>query len=205
MSLEPTEFEPYLALDDFAAWFHDDVLDYHASQIAEFLNNIRWAVYEYLQPERRRRAIPQAGARRIRPHLITNAGRGTLWQPPTSPLRAQRAGGQSASLRGRAGAHPAPSARLRAIQRADPAAAPSSDHPRPAAPQAGVQPAIPPPPDPSMRFTPHRFRSRISDLPQHPRVDTASPTRHPPPCQPPRPPLKGQPSPGPTPLEAARP
>jgi len=40
-----------LALDDFYQWFHDDIFNYHASTIAEFLNNIRWAIYEYLQPE----------------------------------------------------------------------------------------------------------------------------------------------------------
>lgn len=40
-----------LALEDFYRWFHDDILNYHASTIAEFLNDIRWGIYEYLQPE----------------------------------------------------------------------------------------------------------------------------------------------------------
>jgi hypothetical protein len=43
--------EAMLALEDFYRWFHDDILNYHASAIAEFLNNIRWGIYEYLQPE----------------------------------------------------------------------------------------------------------------------------------------------------------
>jgi hypothetical protein len=39
------------ALADFYQWFHTDILNYHSSAIAEFLNNIRWGIYEYLQPE----------------------------------------------------------------------------------------------------------------------------------------------------------
>jgi len=40
-----------LALADFYEKFHIDVLNYHSSTIAEFLNNIRWGIYLYLQPE----------------------------------------------------------------------------------------------------------------------------------------------------------
>ncbi len=40
-----------LALPDFYERFHTDILTYHASTIAEFLNNIRWGIFEYLQPE----------------------------------------------------------------------------------------------------------------------------------------------------------
>ena len=43
--------EGYRAVDSFFEWFHDDIFHYHSSQIAEFLNNIRWAIYMYLQPE----------------------------------------------------------------------------------------------------------------------------------------------------------
>lgn len=49
-----SEQQAYLAIDNFFEWFHNDILIYHSSQIAEFLNNIRWAIYEYLQPEFRR-------------------------------------------------------------------------------------------------------------------------------------------------------
>jgi hypothetical protein len=49
-----SEQEAYLAVENFFQWFHDDIFIYHASQIAEFLNNIRWAIYDYLQPEFRR-------------------------------------------------------------------------------------------------------------------------------------------------------
>jgi hypothetical protein len=41
----------FLALQDFYEWFHRDLFIYHSSLIAEFLNNIRWAIFRYLQPE----------------------------------------------------------------------------------------------------------------------------------------------------------
>jgi len=40
-----------LALGDFYEKFHTDILNYHASTLAEFLNNLRWGIYEYLRPE----------------------------------------------------------------------------------------------------------------------------------------------------------
>jgi len=46
-----TREEALLAFEDFYAWFHDDILNYHGSTIAEFLNEIRWGVHEYLQHE----------------------------------------------------------------------------------------------------------------------------------------------------------
>ncbi len=46
-----------LALGDFYERFHTDILNYHSSTIAEFLNNIRWGIYEYLQPEFRRSIV----------------------------------------------------------------------------------------------------------------------------------------------------
>jgi hypothetical protein len=49
-----SEQEAYLAVENFFEWFHDDIFIYHSSQIAEFLNNLRWAIYDYLQPEFRR-------------------------------------------------------------------------------------------------------------------------------------------------------
>ena len=41
----------YLAVENFFQWFFDNIFLYHSSQIAEFLNNIRWAIFRYLQPE----------------------------------------------------------------------------------------------------------------------------------------------------------
>ena len=41
----------YLIIPEFYDWFHRNVLNYHISAIAEFLNNIRWGIYEYLRPE----------------------------------------------------------------------------------------------------------------------------------------------------------
>jgi len=42
--------EALLALSEFYERFHRDILGYHSSTIAEFLNNIRWGIYHYLQP-----------------------------------------------------------------------------------------------------------------------------------------------------------
>jgi hypothetical protein len=39
-----------LGLPEFYDRFHTDILNYHASTIAEFLNNIRWGIYDYLRP-----------------------------------------------------------------------------------------------------------------------------------------------------------
>lgn len=41
----------FLALEDFNDWFHSHVLEYHCTTIAEYLNNIRWGIFEYLKPE----------------------------------------------------------------------------------------------------------------------------------------------------------
>jgi hypothetical protein len=49
-----SEEQAYLGVETFFEWFHQDIFVYHSSQIGEFLNNIRWAIYDYLQPEFRR-------------------------------------------------------------------------------------------------------------------------------------------------------
>lgn len=46
-----------LALTDFYERFHTDILNYHSSTLAEFLNNIQWGIYEYLQPEFQRNIV----------------------------------------------------------------------------------------------------------------------------------------------------
>lgn len=38
-------------LPEFYDWFHDNIFSYHSSAIAEFLNNIRWGMYDYLRLE----------------------------------------------------------------------------------------------------------------------------------------------------------
>ncbi len=43
--------EALLALSEFYERFHADILNYHSSTIAEFLNNIRRGIYDYLRPE----------------------------------------------------------------------------------------------------------------------------------------------------------
>jgi hypothetical protein len=45
------EEEALVIFEEFYDWFHDNIFTYHSSAIAEFLNNIRWGIYEYLQPE----------------------------------------------------------------------------------------------------------------------------------------------------------
>ena len=49
-----SEQQAYLAVEGFFERFGEDVFIYHSSQIAEFLNNIRWAIFEYLEPEYQR-------------------------------------------------------------------------------------------------------------------------------------------------------
>jgi hypothetical protein len=41
----------YTVLPEFYEWFHTNVFAYQASVIAEFLNNLRWGIYNYLRPE----------------------------------------------------------------------------------------------------------------------------------------------------------
>jgi hypothetical protein len=42
--------DAFLIMEEFYDQFHNDLFNYHGSAIAEFLNNIRWGIYEYLQP-----------------------------------------------------------------------------------------------------------------------------------------------------------
>lgn len=41
----------YLILDEFYERFDEDIFNYHVSTIAEYLNNIRWGIHNYLLPE----------------------------------------------------------------------------------------------------------------------------------------------------------
>lgn len=43
--------QAYLVIPEFYEWFHRNLFSYHSSAIAEFLNNIRWGIYDYLRPE----------------------------------------------------------------------------------------------------------------------------------------------------------
>jgi len=53
--------EALLVLDEFYERFHADILNYHSSTITEFLNNIIWGIYEYLQPEFRQSIVLESG------------------------------------------------------------------------------------------------------------------------------------------------
>ncbi len=39
-----------LIMGEFFEKFHEDLFSYHISSISELLNNVRWGIYEYLQP-----------------------------------------------------------------------------------------------------------------------------------------------------------
>lgn len=52
--------EALLALAEFYERFQD-ILGYHSSTIAEFLNNIRWGIYDYLQPEFKKSIVWEGG------------------------------------------------------------------------------------------------------------------------------------------------
>jgi len=45
------EGQGFLVLKEFYEWFHTNIFVMHSSATAEFLNNLRWGIYRYLQPE----------------------------------------------------------------------------------------------------------------------------------------------------------
>jgi hypothetical protein len=53
--------EALLALAEFYERFHTDIFSYHASTVAELLNNIRWGIYDYLQPEFNKSIVREGG------------------------------------------------------------------------------------------------------------------------------------------------
>ncbi len=53
--------EALLAFAEFYERFHTDILNYHSSTIAEFLNNIRWGIYDYLRPEFNKSIVREGG------------------------------------------------------------------------------------------------------------------------------------------------
>jgi hypothetical protein len=76
-----------LALEDFYERFHADILSYHASAIAQMLNDIQWGIYEYLLPEYHRRLVyddePTTHPRKYRftypPNLSAKFARALFW------------------------------------------------------------------------------------------------------------------------------
>jgi hypothetical protein len=77
-----SEQEAYLAIENFFAWFHSDIFIYHSSQIAEFLNNIRWSIYDYLQPEFRRSwylTNPPIYSYRVPPEITEPVAHAMYW------------------------------------------------------------------------------------------------------------------------------
>ena len=51
--------EAHLATNAFFVWFFDDVFMFHSNRIVELLNDIRWHLFEYLQPEYQRSWHPK--------------------------------------------------------------------------------------------------------------------------------------------------
>lgn len=49
-----SEEDGYRALRDFNEWFHHNIFEYHFGSISEYMNNIRWAIFDDLSPEYRR-------------------------------------------------------------------------------------------------------------------------------------------------------
>ncbi len=60
-SIEVNFEEALLILDEFYERFHDDILNFHASTIAAFLNNIRLGIHRYLTSEFLRSIVPEGG------------------------------------------------------------------------------------------------------------------------------------------------
>lgn len=57
----PTDSDKGLrVLDDFYGRFHDDILNYQSTVIAELLNNVRWGIHDYLMPEYLRAKVPDS-------------------------------------------------------------------------------------------------------------------------------------------------
>ena len=48
--LEISFHQALTTLDEFYERFHDDILNYHASALAEMLNRVRWCIHSYLEP-----------------------------------------------------------------------------------------------------------------------------------------------------------
>ncbi len=49
--------ESVIIISEFYEWFHTDIFVYHSSTIADFLNKIRWGIYDYLNPEFRKSIV----------------------------------------------------------------------------------------------------------------------------------------------------
>jgi hypothetical protein len=51
----------YMAMYDIYDYFDENIFNYYASAIAEFLNNIRWEIYNYLRPQLERSIVWEGG------------------------------------------------------------------------------------------------------------------------------------------------
>ncbi|MCB9811043.1 MAG: hypothetical protein H6779_04550 [Candidatus Nomurabacteria bacterium] len=80
-----TKEESMFVLNEFYEWFHDDILNYHGTTIVEFLNNIRWDIYEYLKTEHQGsitwdyNSDPKRYAYNIPPGIESDFGKKWYW------------------------------------------------------------------------------------------------------------------------------
>ncbi len=82
--------DKYLLLSEFYEWFHDNVFSYHSSAIAEFLNNLHWGIFEYLQPEFHRSFIREGQDSSVTyPDRCTNPFAKTLYWDLINSVRKQ--------------------------------------------------------------------------------------------------------------------
>ena len=60
-AVELSDEDGLLIIDDFYERFHTDILGYHGSHLVEQLNNIRWGIQEYLEPEFKSSIVYEGG------------------------------------------------------------------------------------------------------------------------------------------------
>ncbi len=82
--------DKYLLLSEFYEYFHDNVFNYHSSAIAEFLNNLRWGIFEYLQPEFHRSFVREGQDSSVTyPDRCTNSFAKTIYWDLMNSVRRQ--------------------------------------------------------------------------------------------------------------------
>lgn len=84
-SIDLSQDESYIIFEEFYEHFHEDFLNYHASTIAEMLNNIRWGIHEYLLPEFEKsremdQGEPPRTSYQIPEQISTEFGKACYWE-----------------------------------------------------------------------------------------------------------------------------
>lgn len=71
-------------MEDFYERFHTDIFTYHGTTMAEMLNNVRWAIHEYLSPEYHRSLVSTPGedpsySYQVPTEVVSKFGRECYW------------------------------------------------------------------------------------------------------------------------------